>query len=134
MSERAQGGIKTALVAALLLLQIVLGGLATNGAWEISVWCTAPASSPWSLVFALVHGILLGLLIFGLFSLRFVRLRLPLLHWSLPRCLRFHFKRFSSCKERYGATLRNRPRAGLRSFASQPKRRIGGGKLTSLRR
>ena len=76
MSERAQGGIKTALVAALLLLQIVLGGLATNGAWEISAWCTAPTSSPWSLVFGLVHVALLGLLIFGLLSLRFVRWRL----------------------------------------------------------
>ena len=64
-------------MAALLLLQVGLAGLSTDSLWQISVFCTAPASSPWSLVFGLVHALLLGLLIFGLFSLHFVRLRLP---------------------------------------------------------
>ena len=64
-------------MAALLLLQVGLAELSTDTLWQISVFCTAPASSPWSLVFGLVHVLMFGLLIFGLVSFRYVRLRLP---------------------------------------------------------
>ena len=65
-----------ALVAAFLLTQIGLLCLSMGAFWQISVFCTAPAASPWSLAFGLLHVSLLGLLLVGLLSLHFVRLRL----------------------------------------------------------
>lgn len=63
-------------MAALLVTQVGLFWLSMNTLSQVSVFCTAPESSPWSLAFGLVHVLLLGLLLLGLLSLHFVRLRL----------------------------------------------------------
>jgi hypothetical protein len=76
MLSHIQGKAGTALVGALLLMQATLFSLSMDSLVQISIFCTAPASSPWSLPFGLLHVLLLCLLIVGLVSLHFVRLRL----------------------------------------------------------
>ena len=66
-----------ALVASLLLLQVIVFWLSMNIWMQISVFCTGPASSPLSIPFGLLHLLLLVLSLFGLTSLRVARLRLP---------------------------------------------------------
>lgn len=87
MSALTHGRIGTALVAILLLIQVALFWLSLDALMQVSVFCTAPASSSWSLAFGIVHILLLALLLIGLLSMRFVRLRLAYIALVIPALL-----------------------------------------------
>jgi hypothetical protein len=76
MFEGFFGKVGTALVGTLLAMQVTLLCLGMGQLPQITFFCTAPASSPLSVPFGLLHLLLLCLLIVGLPSLHFVRLRL----------------------------------------------------------
>ena len=77
MHARIQGQLGLIIVAIFLTLQVGLFWLSMSVFFRISVFCTAPASSPWSLPFGILHLIMFLLLFVGLASLRYERLRTP---------------------------------------------------------
>ena len=76
MTELANSRRGAVVVAAFLILQIVLFALSMDAFMEMSVFCTAPTSSPWSLPFGFLHLSFVGLFLLGIVSLRVTELRL----------------------------------------------------------
>lgn len=76
MAAFIQGHRGAAVVSMLLIIQAALLWASFDAYPQISVFCTGPAESRVGLLFGLLHILLLGLLLVGVLSLTYVRLRM----------------------------------------------------------
>lgn len=71
------GSRGSAVVGAMLALQLVILFLSMGPLIRMSAFCAGPAANPIASIFGGVHMLLLILLVVGVCSFRFTRLRLP---------------------------------------------------------